>query len=44
MFYDLMEENPDDDQAEFYHYATFSNALQIGKTGDRNRSRKNLSQ
>ena len=32
MFYDLMEENPDDDQAEFYHYATFSNALQIGKT------------
>jgi TolA-binding protein len=32
MFNDLMEENPDDDQAEFYHYATFSNALQIGKT------------
>ena len=32
MFHDLMEENPDDDQAEFYHYATFSNALQIAKT------------
>lgn len=32
MFNDLMVENPDDDQAEFYHYATFSNALQIGKT------------
>jgi TolA-binding protein len=32
MFYDLMEENPDDPQAEFYHYATFSNALQIKKS------------
>jgi len=32
MFNDLMVENPDDDQAEFYHYATFSNALQIDKT------------
>jgi TolA-binding protein len=32
MFNDLMVENPDDDQAEFYHYATFSNALQINKT------------
>ena len=31
MFNDLMVENPDDDQAEFYYYATFSNALQIGK-------------
>jgi len=31
MFNDLMEENPDDDQAEFYHFATFSNALQIEK-------------
>jgi TolA-binding protein len=32
MFNDLMEENPTDDQAEFYTYATFSNALQIGKS------------
>ena len=32
MFNDLMVENPNDDQAEFYHYATFSNALQIGKS------------
>lgn len=32
MFNDLMKENPDDDQAEFFHYATFSNALEIGKT------------
>jgi len=31
MFNDLMVENPNDDQAEFYHFATFSNALQIGK-------------
>ncbi|TVP77909.1 MAG: outer membrane protein assembly factor BamD [Puniceicoccaceae bacterium] len=31
MFHDLMVENPDDEQTEFYHYATFSNALQIGK-------------
>ncbi len=32
MFYDLMIENPDDEQAEFYHFATFSNALQLKKT------------
>lgn len=32
MFNDLMLENPDDDQAEFYHFATFSNALQIEKS------------
>lgn len=32
MFSDLMVENPDGDQAEFYYYATFSNALQINKT------------
>lgn len=32
MFNDLMVENPQDDRSEFYHYATFSNALQIGKT------------
>jgi TolA-binding protein len=32
MFYDLMVENPNDPQAEFYNYATFSNALQIHKT------------
>lgn len=31
MFHDLMVENPDDDQNEFYTYATFSNALQIDK-------------
>ncbi|WPJ98222.1 tetratricopeptide repeat protein [Coraliomargarita algicola] len=31
MFNDLMVENPNDAQAEFYHFATFSNALQIGK-------------
>jgi len=32
MFHDLMVENPDDDQNEFYTYATFSNALQIDKS------------
>lgn len=32
MFHDLMAENPEDARSEFYHYATFSNALQIGKT------------
>ena len=32
MFYDLMQENPDDAQAEFYTYASFSNALQLNKT------------
>ena len=32
MFHDLMVENPDDEQNEFYTYATFSNALQIHKT------------
>lgn len=31
MFYDLMVTNPDHKQAEFYTYASFSNALQIGK-------------
>ena len=31
MFFDLMVENPDDEQAEFYHYASFSNALQLSK-------------
>jgi TolA-binding protein len=32
MFYDLMNENPDDEQTEFFTYATFSNALQLKKT------------
>ncbi len=32
MFYDLMEENPKDKQIEFYSYASFSNAMKIGKT------------
>ncbi len=32
MFYDLMKENPDDPQAEFFYYATFSNGLQLQKT------------
>lgn len=32
MFHDLMVENPKDEQAEFFHYATFSNALQIDKS------------
>ena len=31
MFFDLMNENPKDQQIEFYHYATFSNALKIKK-------------
>ncbi|GEM_PF-426618 len=31
MFYDLMEENPDDERSEFYLYASFANARQIGK-------------
>ena len=31
MFYDLMTENPNDEQSEFYHYASFSNALQLSK-------------
>lgn len=31
MFNDLMVENPKDPQSEFYHFATFSNALQINK-------------
>ena len=31
MFYDLMQENPDDKRAEFYHYAAFSGAREIGK-------------
>ncbi len=31
MFNDLMNENPDSDQAEFYYYATFSNARKTGK-------------
>ncbi|WP_162028860.1 MULTISPECIES: tetratricopeptide repeat protein [unclassified Lentimonas] len=32
MFSDLMTENPNDPQVEFYTYATFSNALQLKKT------------
>lgn len=32
MFHDLMLENPGHEQSEFYHFATFSNALQIGKS------------
>lgn len=31
MFYDLAKENPNDARIEFYTYATFSNARQIGK-------------
>lgn len=31
MFYDLMVENPNDPQSEFFHYASFSNALQLNK-------------
>lgn len=31
MFYDLYEENPDHQRAEFYHYASFSGALKIKK-------------
>lgn len=32
MFFDLLSENPNDEQGEFYHYAAFSGARQIGKT------------
>lgn len=32
MFFDLMTENPEDKQTEFFTYATFSNALQLKKT------------
>ena len=32
MFYDLMIENPQDEQIQFFTYAAFSNALQIDKT------------
>ncbi|MFP4166129.1 MAG: tetratricopeptide repeat protein [Opitutales bacterium] len=32
MFHDLMEENPEHKDAEFYTYATFNNALDIDKT------------
>ncbi len=31
MFFDLMNENPRDKRAEFYHYAAFAGARQIGK-------------
>lgn len=31
MFHGLMEENPDHERTEYYHYATFSNALEIEK-------------
>ena len=31
MFYDLMVENPNDKQIQFFYYATFSNALQLAK-------------
>ena len=31
MFYDLMNEHPEDEQIQFYYYATFSNALRIDK-------------
>lgn len=31
MFYDLMSENPNHEQSEFYTYAAFSNALNINK-------------
>lgn len=31
MFFDLMKENPEDDQSEFYTYASFSNAIKVGK-------------
>ncbi|MDC0497501.1 tetratricopeptide repeat protein, partial [bacterium] len=33
MFFDLMVENPEDEQAEFYTYASFSNAIKVGKSG-----------
>lgn len=32
MFHDLMVENPDHPQSEFYHYAAFSNARAINKS------------
>lgn len=32
MFFDLMTENPEDEQIEFFTYATISNALQLKKT------------
>jgi TolA-binding protein len=31
MFYGLAQENPDDEQIQYYYYAAFSNALQIAK-------------
>lgn len=31
MFFDLLNENPSDKRAEFYHFAAFSGARQIGK-------------
>lgn len=31
MFFDLLNENPNDKRTEFYHYAAFSGARQIGK-------------
>lgn len=31
MFHDLMTENPDDEQTEFFTYATFSNAIKLNK-------------
>ena len=31
MFYDLLKENPDHEQVEFYHYASFSGAKKINK-------------
>lgn len=31
MFYDLLKENPEDKQSEFYHYAAFSGARKVNK-------------
>lgn len=31
MFYDLLKENPGDEQSEFYHYAAFSGAREVNK-------------
>ncbi|CAI8363156.1 MAG: Outer membrane protein assembly factor BamD [Opitutia bacterium UBA7350] len=31
MFYDLLKENPDDKQSEFFHYAAFSGANKVNK-------------
>jgi tetratricopeptide (TPR) repeat protein len=31
MFYDLLKENPDDKQSEFFHYAAFSGARKVNK-------------